>query len=159
MKNSNLADSFVFTAIMRSIGGRLIIDVDTPIVNIGSLLNEKTTSDAHIDNIYFKAQVGYINEDIASDDYEFRDPKNNDLSEIVYKKPKIGLRGQANELVEFEAENGENFTLKEIINAIEKTEVETRANADWFDGIDIAHIYFEGLHAEEDGFFRIIWGS
>ncbi len=53
----------------------------------------------------------------------------------------------------------EHFTVRELLQAVEDTERQTRGKSDWFDGVDIHHVYFEGLHEEEPGIHTIYWGS
>jgi hypothetical protein len=50
------------------------------------------------------------------------------------------------------------FTISDLISCIEKTELRTRPDTDWFGGADTHHIYFEGMFFE-NGVYRIYWGS
>jgi hypothetical protein len=40
-----------------------------------------------------------------------------------------------------------------------KTERQTRADSDWLDGVDVHHVYFEGLSGGTGGIWEINWGS
>lgn len=62
-------------------------------------------------------------------------------------------------ITEHQAPNGKNFTVGELLAAVHAHEVQTRGKAEWFGKVDDHHVYFEGLHEEPDGTFRISWGS
>jgi len=51
------------------------------------------------------------------------------------------------------------FRAGDLLLAIEEHERLTRGNTEWFGGIDCHHIYFEGLHKQADGSYRVEWGS
>jgi len=53
---------------------------------------------------------------------------------------------------------GEALTLH-VLAAVEETERQTRAEPSWFGGIDVHHVFFEGLEAEAGEVWRIGWGS
>jgi len=40
--------------------------------------------------------------------------------------------------------------VQELLRAVELTEQKTRENTEWFGGIDVHHMYFEGLFCEGD---------
>jgi hypothetical protein len=46
-----------------------------------------------------------------------------------------------------------------MLNAVAETERQTRDKSEWFDGVDVHHIYFEGIHQGSDGVWEIYWGS
>lgn len=52
-----------------------------------------------------------------------------------------------------------HFTVRELVHAVEKTELETRGSSEWLGGIDVHHIFFEGISAEADGTWALCWGS
>ena len=33
------------------------------------------------------------------------------------------------------------------------------AQSEWFDGVDVHHVFFEGIHQDSDGVWEIYWGS
>jgi len=35
----------------------------------------------------------------------------------------------------------------------------TRDSSKWFGGIDVHHVFFEGIHLDEDDVWAIHWGS
>ena len=51
------------------------------------------------------------------------------------------------------------FTVDTLVNAIVEFEREARPRTRWFGGIDLHHIYFEGLTLQSDGSYEIEWGS
>ena len=62
-------------------------------------------------------------------------------------------------VVEHSAPNGNSFTIQDMIIAIEVTERKSRGSSEWLGGIDVHHIYFEGIHQNENGDWEIPWGS
>ena len=51
------------------------------------------------------------------------------------------------------------FTVKDLMKAVLRTEKKTRKNTEWFGGIDVHHIFFEGLVKIRGNKFQICWGS
>jgi len=51
------------------------------------------------------------------------------------------------------------FTVGDLLNIIIDYEYLDRPNSEWFGGIDVHHIYFEGLGKQPDGTYQIYWGS
>jgi hypothetical protein len=60
--------------------------------------------------------------------------------------------------VEHDAPNGKAFTTRDLKAAIEKTEQAGRENAPWLGGVDVHHVFFEGIELEDD-VWTICWGS
>ncbi|MGA9520488.1 MAG: hypothetical protein WBV82_03435 [Myxococcaceae bacterium] len=75
------------------------------------------------------------------------------------REPLIRLRGEAGDPVEHRAPNGKHFTVRELVKAVEETERQSRSRSNWLGGIDVHHVYFEGIHPENDGTWSIAWGS
>lgn len=82
-----------------------------------------------------------------------------ELASIAFDRPQIRLRGESGDEMAHEAPNGRYFTVRDLIAAVERTERETRADAEWLGGIDVHHTYFEGLEPADDGSWSICWGS
>jgi len=68
---------------------------------------------------------------------------------------------ESNDVVKtFKNKNG--FTVQEVLDCVLKIEQIARPETDWFDGIDLHHIFFEGLHLEErkdKDVYVAVWGS
>ena len=58
----------------------------------------------------------------------------------------------------YEKEKG-FFTIGELFDVILDAEKKIRQNSEWFGGIDVHHIFFEGLWKQKNGTFKIGWGS
>lgn len=116
------------------------------------LLNVSASPNAKIKSIKFRPNVW--NDDF---DDRFVKPTKEQLANIVIEKPTITVKSDGG-TVTFDAPNGEYFTAGNLIKVIEKTERKTRKNTEWFGGIDVHHIYFEGLH-KEGKYYTIYWGS
>jgi hypothetical protein len=82
-----------------------------------------------------------------------------ELDMVVFVEREIQLRGESGEIVVHQAPNGNEFTVRDLINAVEDTERETRGSTDWLGGIDVRHCFFEGIHETKDGVWEIFWAS
>ena len=97
------------------------------------------------------------------DDLDFGDPRDlteDEWSRVVLHTPLIRMRGENDaQVVEHRALGGVAFTVRDLAAAIAETERHTRGGTVWDGGIDVHHIYFEGIELEEDGVWLISWGS
>jgi hypothetical protein len=82
-----------------------------------------------------------------------------EYSRVAFRGESIRLKSQSGEVVSHRALNGSYFTVYELLCAVEETERRTRANSEWLGGIDIRHIYFEGLEQGDDDVWETRWGS
>ena len=138
-----------------NICGSLKIDLSKPAQRVGELLNEYADADAQIVGMRLEPEV-YVEE---SD--ELRELTNAEFELTAYAGPAIALRGESGKIVRHSAPNGKHFTVRDLLQAVEETERQTRGDTEWLGGVDIQHCFFEGVHAdeEEDGVFQIYWGS
>lgn len=116
-----------------------------------NLVNLKADPQAKIKSVKLSPSV-WENDD-------FRDLTDEEMNQVVFEEPQIRL-GSHEGTVTHQAPNGKHFTVQDLIQAIEITEKETRAKTEWFGGVDVHHVFYEGLHwsgAEES--WRIMWGS
>jgi hypothetical protein len=81
-------------------------------------------------------------------------------SRVVLRAPHIRMADiDTPELViEHDAPDGKAFTVRDLQHAIEKTERESREKGEWLGGVDVHHIFFEGIE-DEDGVWMVCWGS
>ncbi|MCA9621271.1 MAG: hypothetical protein KC731_19750 [Myxococcales bacterium] len=139
------------TTLLRNVSGRLHIELSEPTERIAPALgNQRATPTAKLESLRLEAYV--------FDNDDFRDLTEAELSATVLEASHITLRGLG-AAVGHAAPNGATFSLRELLQAIEATERETRGQSDWFDGIDVHHVFFEGLHLADDGAWQISWGS
>ena len=82
-----------------------------------------------------------------------------ELSKVAYRAPSINIRGPGGDVVSHAAPNGRFFTVGDLLKAVEDTERRTRGKAEWFGGVDVHHVFFEGLHEDADGVWVAHWGS
>ena len=62
--------------------------------------------------------------------------------------------------VSHKAPNRKSFTVGDLVEVIRLTELKTRGNSAWFDGVDVHHIFFEGLSwSDEHDAYEVHWGS
>jgi hypothetical protein len=90
----------------------------------------------------------------------FRDLTDTEWERVVLRSPAIRMRGRNREgVVEHRAPEGMAFTTRDLTAAIVETERQTRGGTEWFDGIDVHHVFFEGIKLDDDGVWSIGWGS
>lgn len=80
-----------------------------------------------------------------------------ELDRVAFRGGQIKLRGEAGKVVSHDAPNGEFFTVRDLLHAVEETERQTRGRADESDLF--CHIFFEGIGLAADGVWDISWGS
>ena len=82
-----------------------------------------------------------------------------ELDSVALRESRVALSGESGKELEYEAPNGEYFTVRDLIRAVERAETALRADSEWLGGIDVHHIYFEGLEMTKPGHFQVMWGS
>lgn len=148
----------------KHLSGFLHIDISEPPERIApNLVNLASPPSARILSLSFEPQI-YLKELENDDDDDlerFRPLTAAELEAIAYDGAEITLIGEAGVPVSHRAPNGYQFAVRDILAAIEETERQTRSSSDWFDGIDIHHIFFERLVPLKNapGTFEIDWGS
>ena len=152
----SLAVPTVYFEFFNNLSGKLEIDLSKPAEKIGRLSNERAPAEAKIRSLKLAAEV-YENDDV-------RPLTDEELKLKVFEAPTIRLRGEADHpdaVVEHAAPDGRGFTVRQLLTAVEETERQTRGRSEWFGGVDISHVYFEGLEPAEtgDGSWQILWGS
>jgi len=139
-------------AFFNKLGGNLEIQLSEPTEPVSDrLANHKATASATLKSLVMNGQY-------YDDDAGFRDLASLELEQIAYNESTITLSGAAMEPVKHKAPNGEFFTVKDLLKAVELTELKTRHKTEWFGGINVHHVYFEGIGCE-DGAWLIYWGS
>mgnify|MGYP007059528836 CR=1 FL=1 len=136
-----------------SLSGRLEIELTGPTEQIGKLENVRATPDAQIKSLTLTAQV--YNRDSGT----FRELTSEELQSVAFRGAQIALRGESADTVTHQSPNGEFFTVQDMLNAVAETERQTRAESEWFDGVDVHHVFFEGIRQSSDGVWLIYWGS
>lgn len=136
-----------------SIRGRLRIELTEPPQQMSNLSNEVAPQTAQAKSVRLVAEVKDEKRD------QVRPLTPDELNRVAYSKPEIRLKGQTGLPVLCKAPNGKYFTVQDLLAAIEETERRTRGESKWFGGIDVHHIFFEGIHAIADDVYEISWGS
>lgn len=139
-----------------TIGGKLEIELDVPAEPVGELLNVRATPEAKVVRMELQAEI------FNPDDETFRPLTPEELDGVAFRGGSITLRSEDGEPVTHAAPNGTFFTVRELLRAVEETERQTRAQTEWLGGIDVHHVFFEGIHPSEegdDGVWDIYWGS
>ena len=101
------------------------------------VMNGKAIPSAKI--ISLKLNVEIFDED------KFRKATQEELDEIIFDIAKITIRSLESLSTEHMAPNSKNFTVKDFFAAIEEHERVIRPKINWFGGVDIHHVCFEGI--------------
>jgi hypothetical protein len=135
------------------LSGTLKIELTVPTERISNLSNVRATPEAEIKSLRLAAKV--FNRDFGT----LRELTVDELQSVAFHGSHIALRGESGGVTKHKSPNGECFTVQDLLNAITETERQTRGKSTWFGGIDIHHIFFEGIHQADDGVWEIHWGS
>lgn len=138
-----------------SLTGTLDVELDVPAEPVAGLLNLQAAPDARIVRVELRAEV--FNPETETS----RPLTADELDAVAFRDGSIRLRSEDGEVVAHAAPNGSFFTVRELLRAVEETERQTRAQSEWLGGVDVHHVFFEGIHPdeEEDGVWEINWGS
>lgn len=137
-----------------SLRGHLDIELSTPAQPVAPhLLNLQASPDAKIATLKLSAEAY----DQANN--EFRALTADELDSIAFRGSEIRLRGESDGVVSHKAPNGAFFNVRELLLAVEETERQTRNDSEWLGGVDVHHIFFEGIREDSDGVWQIFWGS
>jgi hypothetical protein len=135
------------------ISATLEIEMSSPPENIGDTANQRALPTATIKSLALKAQV------VEGDPPKGRELTGKELQGVAFQGATIQLRGEGGVTVTHQAANGQAFTVQELLKAVEDTERQSRPSSEWFGGVDMHHVYFEGIAEGEDGVWDIQWGS
>jgi len=85
-----------------------------------------------------------------------------ELDLVVFRTKKIALTDDGDDpclVVHWDASPARSFRVRDLAVVIAETEIETRSQAKWLGGVDVHHIFFEGMFLGKDGIWRVSWGS
>ena len=136
-----------------SLSGTLVIQLDVPAEPIGRLLNLRASPDARLIRLELRAEV------FNRDTKEFRPLTPQELDGIAFRGTCIRLQSEDGEPVSHDAPNGAFFSVRELLSAVEETERQSRDQSEWLGGVDVHHVFFEGIHSDEGDVWEIDWGS
>ncbi len=139
-------------AFFNALSGNLKIKLTEPAHPVSEhVLNLQAPPEARIVSVKLVLSV-FENDDL-------RELTEAEYETIAFPKLEISLRGDTGAVVVHQAPNGKHFTVRELACAVERTELETRGASEWLGGVDVHHVFFEGLSEEKDGTWSICWGS
>lgn len=136
-----------------SLSGRLKIELDVPAEPVGNLQNLRASPAARITRLELQAEV------YEPDTEEFRPLTPEEYDAVAFRGGSIRLRSEDGEPVLHRAPNGSYFTVRDLLRAVEETERQTRGQSEWLGGIDVHHIFFEGIEPTDGDVWEIYWGS
>ena len=118
-----------------------------------ALINECAEPSARIKSMKLELQM--YNRDSEEN---FRDLTVSELDAIVLDEDNIILYDYLSKEKTKHSFAGP-ITLRDLQTAIELHEEQVRSKTEWFGGVDIHHIFFEGLTLLDDGSYNVSWGS
>lgn len=138
-----------------SLSGSLEIVLTRPLKRIGKLLNEAAPPSAKIRSLRLRLGVP------VEGSMDTRRLTRAELASIAFRGARIRLRSGVSEgpALVMPAPNGEWFTVADLIGTIEEVERRSRGASEWFGGIDVHHVYFEGIHPDGRARWATEWGS
>ena len=140
------------------ISARLEIEMSAPPEFIENTADLRATPTSTITSL--KLQAVIVDRDSTSPKgIAARELTAQELHAIAFDGARIELRGEGGVTVSYQAPNGQSFSVQDLLKAVEDTERQSRPNSEWFGGVDVHHIYFEGIHESGAGVWEIQWGS
>ena len=135
----------------------LLVQLSSSPKQIGDLCNERALPSARVIGCALSVDGRWPSDPNQFDVIPLTD---DELDEVIHAKSTLCLCGLAGVPITHAAPNGREFTLRDVLAAVEETEKRTRSLTDWFGGIDVHHVFFEGLtKSEKDDSWTICWGS
>lgn len=133
------------------LSGKLSIELTEATEEIAAnLSNQRATATAEIVGVSFALKV--------LQDGDFRDLTVDESDRVVLESAVLNLRSLGEPVVH-QAPNGQWFTVRDLAAAVAETERRTRQQSEWFGGMDVHHIFFEGIERDDDGTWTVYWGS
>lgn len=136
-----------------SLSGKLEIELTVPAEPVANLLNLRASPEARVARVELRAEI------FNPDTEDFRPLTAEELETVAFRGSSIRLRSEGGEVVAHDAPNGSFFTVRDLLRAVEETERRTRDRSEWLGGIDVHHVFFEGIHPDGDDVWEICWGS
>ena len=123
------------------------------------LLNLQSPPTARLVSLEIRMGV-FVDGEVEPDD-SIRELTDDEWSSVAFDAPRIALQGISGNVMTHEAPDGCRFTVRDLAAAVAATERAGRSTSQWLGGIDVHHIFFEGLdcHRELEDVWRISWGS
>jgi hypothetical protein len=153
--------------LFNTLSGTIDVKLSEAPERIGQLLNLKTTPSTKVLDVKWHPEI-YTADDENSNDNLFRPLTSEDLDLVVFDTSELYVNSHAcmhpGRMIKHEAPNGENFTVRDMIEVVAETERQTRGETEWFGGPDVHHIFFEGITESKDLYegqpiWTLQWGS
>jgi hypothetical protein len=135
------------------LSGDLHIELSEPATEFSpNLANQVAPASAHVTRVElgFRVYVGRGFRELTDEEW--------DRVVIHARTIRMANRRVPDVVVEHAAPDGRVFTVRALRDAVAKTERESRDRSDWFEGVDVHHVYFEGISLE-NGVWYVEWGS
>lgn len=137
--------------------GELKIELNEPARPIApGMMNLHAPPSAQIVSLRLTLGVPPVDEDSEEEPRALTEAE---LTSVAFAAPVIRLRGLTDQSVVVHAPDGQRFSVRDLLHAIEQMELATRHTSEWFGGVDVQHTYFEGIEEDGDGVWAVQWGS
>lgn len=134
-----------------TLSGRLKVELNEPARPISErVVNLVASPDAKVLAVSLRMQV-YL-----EDEEDFRELTTEEWDRLVLAEDRIRIRGEGDVVVEHHCPGG--FTVRKLADAIAETERQSRGSSEWLGGVDVHHVFFEGISLE-NGVWSVYWGS
>lgn len=141
-------------AFFNNLSGRLRIELDPPAAAfVPHMLNLAAAPGARITALRLEMNV--------LEDVDVRPLTDDEWARVVIHAPRLRMVSCESENVEtsHQPPDGAAFTVRDLARAIEETERRGRGESEWLGGIDVHHVYFEGIEEDDGGVWYVNWGS
>ncbi len=136
-----------------SLSGCLEVQLSEPARPVGTTLNVAAPPEARVLSIRLVPEVF---DDGLQETRPLTEPER---AIVVLEAPEIRLRGESGDVMTHSAPDRSRFTVRDLLQAAEETERRTRPSSQWLGGVDVHHVFFEGIEQGDDGVWEICWGS
>ena len=129
----------------------LEVELSDPPTQMLGLANLQANPEARLKSVLLRVD-GVLGE-------EFRPLTQEEMDSIALTEQRVVLESHGMQ-VEHTAPTPAGFSIADMLKAVEETERRTRGQSEWFGGIDVHHVFFEGIYDRgKPGVWEIAWGS
>jgi hypothetical protein len=132
---------------LNQLSGRLQVELSEPARQVSEkVLNLVAEPSATVKGVSLRLEVYQEGQEPP-----FRPLTNEEWGRRVFRGERLRLRNiDAPTVVDHRAPDGSGFTVRDVAAAIEATERHARADTSWLGGIDVHHVFFEGVHPDDE---------
>jgi hypothetical protein len=124
------------------------------------LYNRVSAPDAQLQSVSYVAVFPPMDWESEEPVDEDREASEDELMSLAYARPSITFSSsQLRKTYQAPSGGGQYFTVRDLLDIVCKFEAEDRLLGEWFGGIDVHHVFYEGTQQNSDGSWQLCWGS